>query len=143
MTDVPQEPAADTADELERALWRAFCDWSVARAKWAAALGADRENWDEVVLLGVMGGCQNAGVTYDEFELALWRLAHAKDHRDFAELRDLIRKHGLTPKGHAPTPEVMQALRAGNFEAVRAEYKTTSVVPKQAEAPETETDRGN
>ncbi len=150
MTETPQPPA-DDADELDRALWRAFYDWAVLRARWAAARAAAeadpdapaapaREDWDPVALLGVMGGCKNAGVGYLDVEPVLLRLARGKDdHRDFAELRELARKHRPAAKGHAPEPEVMEALRAGNFEKVREAYQTTSAIPKQAEAPATET----
>ena len=39
-------------------------------------------------------------------------------------------------RGDGLDPEVMEALRSGDYEAVRAAYKTTSAVPVQRPAPE-------
>jgi hypothetical protein len=144
MTETP--PPADVVDELDRALWRAVYDWAVARARWAAARAAadpaapaDREPWDAVVLLGVLGGCRNAGVTYDEVELTLWRLAHAREgHRDFAELRELTRRR--RPKVASAPPPAIAAGIAGNFAAAyAATHPTTSAGQAEAHVTETET----
>jgi len=144
MTETPR-PAADAADELDRALWRAVYDWSVARAKWTAARAAaeaaadgpaapaEREAWDPVVLLGVMGGCRNAGVTYDEVELVLWRLAHSKDgHRDFAELRELTRHR--KPKAAAAPPAIRAAIAGDLAGAYKATHPDS--VPPETEPTE-------
>ena len=123
--DIP--PLTDP-EELDRRRWRALYDWAVART-------ADRPDWDAVTLLGVMHGCRNAGVAYEDAETVLWRIARTDDdHQDYAELRGLargVRQH--RQRGTASDPEAvaaLDALRRGDFEAARAVLGTESVTAR-------------
>jgi hypothetical protein len=126
---VTTSPTPDeAADEVDRRRWRALHEWAAART-------ADRDDWDEVKLLGVMHGCKNAGVTYDEIEPVLWRIATtADDHQDYAELRQLAREHA---RKTAADPDAYA--RGGRL--WREMYETrSSAVPSPRPAPE---DNGN
>lgn len=99
-------PQSPTPDELDRRRWRALHEWAAART-------ADRPGWDPVALLGVMQGCRNAGVSYEDAEAVLWRVARTSDDpRDFAELKDLARNVRRKPESVPATEEFRVSLAA-------------------------------
>ena len=98
--------AVTDPDELDRNRWAGLY-------RWAAARTADRPDWDPVALLGVMQGCRNAGVAYEEAETVLWRVARTNDdHRDFAELKDLARNARRKPESVPANEEFRAGLAA-------------------------------
>lgn len=140
MTDTPQGTPAvtlESADELDRRRWRALHEWAAART-------ADRDDWDETALLGVMQSCRQAGVAYVEIEPVLLRLARTgDDHQGYAELGQLIKASARRSASPAARPDsALAALKAGNYQAA---YEATHepAVPGQGAAPATETNGGN
>ena len=106
----PASPAAPSAPADERDKYRSVYKWAVTHT-------AGREDWDPVTLLGVMQSAKIAGVPYEELAPVLWRLAWSEDgHRDFAELRDLARRHG---RAHGPGRPMTREEREELFAVAR------------------------
>lgn len=123
MTAAEDREAPAVAAPVITQAWRELWAWACAQ----------RADWDPVRVQGVLIGCKQAAVPYEDAARVTWRLAWDLTMSGDDAIAELRRLHGKATSGHM-TPEAREALMA-RIEAARGEGAAGEAVPEARGSP--------